>query len=231
MRSRVSPVVASSFGISDFSRPIPAMSLFRRRCSRLSVPSSCRSKPLSFLAMPRMVSPLRRRTVMARYGGAAPGSRSERSICAAVRSLPIFERSGPRMPPCPRTMWHVVQLPLPVKNRSPAAGSPAAADSAAGARRRTTRAASASSSSPATGKAGMPPSGMPSRMMARMASRVAARGRRRFTIAGPCPPPVPSSPWQPAQRSSYCRLPASGVCAPAAHDRARAQTAMVFTGY
>ena len=36
------------------------------------------------------------------------------------------ERSGPFTPPRPRTMWQLLQFPLPVKKRSPAAGSPGA---------------------------------------------------------------------------------------------------------
>ena len=51
-RSRVSDGVASSFGISDFSRATSATWSFDNRCSFPSVLRTCRSKALSFLATP-----------------------------------------------------------------------------------------------------------------------------------------------------------------------------------
>ena len=44
---------------------------------------------------------------------------------------------------------------------------------------------------------------IPSRIASINRSRVTAFGARSPTIAGPCPPPLPSSPWHPTHRAWY----------------------------
>src|SRR2546428_120424 len=64
--------------------------------------------------------------------------------------------------------------------------------------------------------AGMPASRIPLRMISRRPSGDRARGWRESTILGPCSPPSPFAPWQPAHRASNCVLPArmtSVLCA------------------
>ena len=86
------------------------------------------------------------------------------------------------MPPLPRTMWQLEQLPFPVKNRSPAAASPAAGWSAAGALNTSTKATSASSSASGIVNGGIAVLGIPLRIKSRIAACDAARGRRMSTM-------------------------------------------------
>jgi len=131
------------------------------------------------------------------------------------------------MPPRPRTMWQLPQFPLPVKKRSPSTTSPAttppAAGAAEGALSDMTKAVIESSSASASGKAGMPPPGMPVRIRSRTASRVVARGRRTSMMLGPWPPPVPSSAWQPEHLAWNWLLPVAGVWAVADTTKQTAQ--------
>src|SRR5206468_3545005 len=94
-------------------------------------------KLLSFLAMPESLRPSAVTTSTGWY---------PRGICdlAFVResrrtdkgcSPPILERSGPRMPPRPRIMWHSLHRPFDQKIFAPCAKSPGAKASDAVARR------------------------------------------------------------------------------------------------
>ena len=129
-------------------------------------------------------------------------------------------------------MWQLVQFPFPLKNCSPAAASPgvpplvAAASAAAGFSDMTYVTIDSSSGSD-IGKGGMPRSGMPFRIRSRTASLEAARGWGRLTILNPRAPPVPSSPWQLAQRAWNCLLPDSSVWACALDQTNAAQVISV----
>ena len=104
-----------------------------------------------------------------------------RSICGVFRSRPRFDRSGPRMPPLPRTMWQLEQFPFPVKNRSPAAASPAAG--IVGRRRlqrRRRRRRSHRARRRARGNAGIPVPGIPLRI--EIAQRRIRRGARLTAV-------------------------------------------------